>query len=144
MNISKKKISYILLLSIMITLLYLVVIPSAYKQTTSQTTGINISNNLNNKTPMKHTGRTAFLMAVFNENEFLTEVVTGYIINSNVQDYTKLLKIVFSVFIVMLTSFGALIHYRKNFNGKMNRPKSVIALSKGGHAPPQICHSLNN
>jgi hypothetical protein len=126
------------LLFCIIFLLYLILTPPAYDRTVTNVSGKSVSDHgADGKYPIKHTSKTYFIIAVFTENEFLTNFVSNQSINRNLNNCRQLLRVMYYAFAVMLTSFGVLIHYRKCYIRRADQMSSVLAIVIGGHAPPQ-------
>lgn len=127
--------SWIVLLIGVIFLSYLMLTPPAYYDLVKSTS---LADNVAaGKTPIKQKG-TSFVITAIMDCEFLTEGVSNYVQNRTAQDYGRLLRTIFNSIAVMLTSFGVLIHYRRCMIRNSNQHISLLATSRGGHAPPLI------
>lgn len=135
-----KQFSYILLLSCFIFLLYLVLSPSIYCKTDGYISCMGVSDRMaDGSAPIKYKNQVYYIITAFTANEFFTEAISGRMANRTAQNFRQLLRVVLYIFAAMLSGFGILIHYRKCFLCRTGQLASILALSKGGHAPPRKC-----
>ncbi|MDD3173854.1 MAG: hypothetical protein PHF63_09365 [Herbinix sp.] len=139
MTISRKSTSQftciLFLLGIMFFLI-LILTPSVYNQTGNSVSGKSLSGSMTDKdTPINHV--RSFIITILIENEILTDVTANHTINRSLQEGRKLITIVSYILAVLLTGYGVLVHYKRYLIRETDQNLSLIAISKGGHAPPQ-------
>jgi hypothetical protein len=109
-------------------LLQLIATPISYTQ------GITIAPKQNN--PFRQLGQV-FIMSDFTGNEILTDVESNHVISRNLRDFQRLLNRILNTSALPLVSFAVLLCYYIPSFRKPEQKIPVLAISMGGHAPPQ-------
>lgn len=132
MNLSRrsnKQFRYIALVSGFIFLSYLVLTPPVYNQTGEMVSGISLHGSGLVK-------QTSLITSVFTESELLTDVVAYHIINRSQQASRQLPILVSCTLAILLSGYGILVHNSQCPKRETNQHTSLLAISRGGHAPP--------
>ncbi len=117
-------------------LLHLAFTPLAYTESFNLISNIGESGKATNmQTPFRRF--EALIVADFAVIELPTDMETNHFINRNRQDIQRLLNRVFNACILPVLSLGILIYSVRALRRKPVRQECVLAISLGGHAPPQ-------
>jgi hypothetical protein len=88
------------------------------------------------RTPIRLFGKS-FIVADFTGNEILTDMEIIYTINRDIRDFQRIINRLLQSLGLSIISLSILIYYILYSYKKMEQKKSVLAISIGGHAPPQ-------
>ena len=145
MNFSRKntkKSSYILLLSGIAFLLYYAFTPPVYSIYEELQSGDRLTDHA--KT-MFGTMRQdmSFLLSSMNDNEILTDVVMQNYITRSMQSNRQKLSLFFDSLAILLMGYHLTKLIKRCYRPRNDQDTHLIALSKGGHAPPKLLY-INN
>ena len=127
----------ILLTLCAVFLLHIILSPLAYLQElTFQSRVTRSSSSAKQTSPIERFGES-YIISDFAGNDILTDFENNHIINRNLGDFRRLLINVINTFMLPLVSFGVLLYCVYIINKKPKQQIPVMAISIGGHAPPQ-------
>lgn len=138
MSFSRKKTrqyAYILLLPAILLVLSFTLITPVYYQNLKDISGKSLSCNTPKEQPLVNKELT-FIMTFFTENEIMMNVANHHIINRGVQDGRQLVTVITCVLAVLLCGYAVMLQYMKCYVRKTGNQVPLLALSRGGHAPP--------
>lgn len=78
----------------------------------------------------------AYIINEVNDYELLSDVKIKSIVSRNLRDYDRLLKRVLDTMVQPIISIAILMIYTLSYFKKIQRRRSLLAFSLGGHAPP--------
>lgn len=118
--------------------LHLIITPVAYAQ------GLNLiptmkrtSPSTRHNKPYRQAGEH-YLISEFSGNEILTGVEVNHIISRNLHEFQRLLRTILNISTIAFTCFGVLLFGLHYSTKKKTQRIPVIAMSIGGHDPPQV------
>jgi hypothetical protein len=78
----------------------------------------------------------AYIINEVNNYELLSDVKIKSIVSRNLRDYDRLLKRALDAMVQPIISIAILMIYTLSYFKKIQRRRSLLAFSLGGHAPP--------
>lgn len=136
----KQQFSYISLLLGAIVLLQFGFTPFSSTHTGEYISDKSSSQNETNKQNLIVYGsKASFITTVFSYNDLLLDMVRYYEISKTMQAYRQMSGFTIDILSVLLAAYGLFILYKRCSIPRTVKHISVLAMSRGGHAPPQIC-----
>lgn len=82
--------------------------------------------------------KDAYIITEVNNYELLSDVKIKSIVSRNLRDFERLLKRALDTMVQPIISIAILMIYTLTYFKRMQRRKSLLAFSLGGHAPPVL------
>lgn|GEM_PF-3776074 len=134
---NKKSSQALLFIQCFIFLSYLILSPPMYEVTYQESHDTNLSEHQSTEQrPMNTNQGYLFLTTLYYGNDILTEALTSIAGLGSAGDDRQLIFGGLYILAALLAGYGVLLNYKRCFVIPTSRHIPLLAISKGGHAPP--------